>query len=168
MTDTLYETDFVTWTERQAAALREAAGRGSDLPIDWANLAEEIEDVGKEILNKVESLTEQIQIHLLKIACSAFDEPRAHREGEVDEFRSQLARRLRDNHAIRSRFSEISDGQFARSLRRVDRSFKRAGEPEASGTRLLGWKMRGITSAEVLEDGLYPVPEALEFRREPD
>lgn len=168
MTDTLYDTDFHTWTTRQAAALREAASRGSNLPIDWEHLAEEIEDVGSEILNKVESLTEQIQMHLLKIACSAFDQPVAHWIGEVDEFRAQLARQLRNNHAIRSRFSEISAAQFDHSVKRVRRSFRLAGEPHASETRLLGWKLRGITSAEILDDGLYPVPGTQEFRRETD
>ena len=34
-TDSLYEQDFVTWTERQAEALRAAARHGSNLPIDW-------------------------------------------------------------------------------------------------------------------------------------
>ena len=37
--DISYESDFVTWTERQAEALRRAAREGSNLPIDWDNLA---------------------------------------------------------------------------------------------------------------------------------
>jgi len=35
----LYDEDFVRWTEEQAAALRQA--KGSNLPLDWENLAEE-------------------------------------------------------------------------------------------------------------------------------
>lgn len=167
-TETLYDTDFALWTERQADALRAAARAGSNLPVDWEHLAEEIEDVGNEVRNKVESLTEQIQSHLLKIACSAFEQPRAHWEGEIDEFRSQLERQLRNNHAIRSQFSDISNHQFLRSVKRVERSFRRDGEPESSKKHLLGWKVRGITAEEVLEDGLYPDPGTLQFRREPD
>jgi hypothetical protein len=41
----LYGEDFVRWTEEQAAALRRA--KGSNLPLDWENLAEEIESSGK-------------------------------------------------------------------------------------------------------------------------
>ena len=37
----LYEDDVVAWAEQQAKALREAAARNSNLPIDWANVAEE-------------------------------------------------------------------------------------------------------------------------------
>jgi hypothetical protein len=49
----LYDQDFVRWTEEQAAALRRAkslppaAPRGSNLLLDWENLAEEIESLGK-------------------------------------------------------------------------------------------------------------------------
>ncbi|MBV9018118.1 MAG: DUF29 family protein, partial [Alphaproteobacteria bacterium] len=37
---TLYDEDFVAWTEQQAEALR-SAGRGrTNQPLDWENLAE--------------------------------------------------------------------------------------------------------------------------------
>jgi hypothetical protein len=39
----LYEADFFRWTEEQAAALRENRSAG----IDWDNLAEEIETLGR-------------------------------------------------------------------------------------------------------------------------
>jgi hypothetical protein len=42
----LYEEDFVRWTEQQSRALPEAAGVGTNLPLDWENLAEEIESLG--------------------------------------------------------------------------------------------------------------------------
>jgi len=41
----LYEEDFVRWTEQQSSALRDAAGVGLNLPLDWGNLAEEIESL---------------------------------------------------------------------------------------------------------------------------
>ena len=44
---TLYDEDFVAWAEQQAAALRAAARGGSNQQLDWENLAEEIEDLGK-------------------------------------------------------------------------------------------------------------------------
>ena len=42
----LYDRDFLRWTEQQATALRHAA-KDSNLPLDWENLAEEIESLGK-------------------------------------------------------------------------------------------------------------------------
>ena len=43
----LYEEDFVRWTEQQSRALREAAGVGTNLPLDWENLAEEGRELGR-------------------------------------------------------------------------------------------------------------------------
>jgi Domain of unknown function DUF29 len=43
----LYERDFVAWTEEQAARIRAAAGTQLNLPIDWENVAEEIESLGR-------------------------------------------------------------------------------------------------------------------------
>ena len=40
-----YETDPVAWAEHQAAALRRAAAAGSNLPIDFEHLAEEVEEL---------------------------------------------------------------------------------------------------------------------------
>ena len=42
-----YEDDLLLWTQEQASVLREADGRGIDLPLDWDNLAEEIEGLGR-------------------------------------------------------------------------------------------------------------------------
>jgi hypothetical protein len=42
----IYDLDFVGWTEQQAEALRTAARGGSNQVVDWQNLAEEIEGLG--------------------------------------------------------------------------------------------------------------------------
>jgi hypothetical protein len=39
----LYDRDFFLWTQEQSAALRQA--KDSNLPLDWENLAEEIESL---------------------------------------------------------------------------------------------------------------------------
>ena len=41
----LYDRDFFLWTQEQSGALRQA--KDSNLPLDWENLAEEIESLGK-------------------------------------------------------------------------------------------------------------------------
>ena len=58
MTDlkTLYERDTVAWSEQQAAALQRPAARGgSNQPLDWENLAEEIEDLAKSLRLRLRS-----------------------------------------------------------------------------------------------------------------
>jgi hypothetical protein len=46
-TDQGYDTDLALWCESQARALRDAGQAGTNLPIDWENVAAEIEALGK-------------------------------------------------------------------------------------------------------------------------
>ncbi len=57
-----YDTDFFEWTQHQAAAL--AAGHVSEL--DLANLAEEIESLGKRDRRGLRSRLKVLVMHLLK------------------------------------------------------------------------------------------------------
>lgn len=72
----LYEEDFVRWTEQQSTALREAAGVGTNLPLDWENLAEEIESLGRSQRHEVRSRIAVIIEHLLKLEHSHAIDPR--------------------------------------------------------------------------------------------
>jgi hypothetical protein len=57
----IYDEDFLLWTEEQAAALRRA--KGSDLTLDWENLAEEIESLGKSDRRELRSQITRILRH---------------------------------------------------------------------------------------------------------
>jgi hypothetical protein len=59
---TLYDTDFVRWSDQQAAALR--ARRFDELDID--NLAEEVETLGRSDRRALRNRIEVIIEHLLK------------------------------------------------------------------------------------------------------
>ena len=71
MTD-LYDADILEWSERQAALLRRVAAgeRVNDTNLDWHNIAEEIESVGRSELRAVESHLIQALLHDLK--CEAW------------------------------------------------------------------------------------------------
>src|SRR5690242_600857 len=64
----LYDQDFVTWAEQQAKAIRRAAAErvNTSEPIDWENVAEEIESLGKEQLHRLDSAYVVLLHHLLK------------------------------------------------------------------------------------------------------
>lgn len=163
--DTLNEhDDFVTWTERQADAPREAGRHGANLPLDWNRLAEEIEDLGTEVRHKVQSLAFQIQVHLLKIACSPATDEHPHWMGEIDQVRQQLDRQLRDNDVLRQHFDELSAAETAGAVTAVERTFRTFGETSAL-PQLSAWKLRGMRASEVLGDG-FPEPGSLMFRPE--
>src|SRR5262249_9612563 len=73
MTDpikTLYDEDFLVWSRQQAKALRSAARGSSNQTLDWQNLAEEIEDLGKRERRELASRVSTIIEHLIKLARS--------------------------------------------------------------------------------------------------
>ncbi|MBK1669172.1 hypothetical protein CKO28_14135 [Rhodovibrio sodomensis] len=77
--DDLYERDFFAWTQDQAARLR---ALGGDNRFDAERVAEEIEDLGASARRAVESHLLNMLVHLLKLAHSPADQPRA---GWIDE-----------------------------------------------------------------------------------
>lgn len=67
MPDGLYERDILVWSDQQAGLLRRlAAGERVNASIDWDNVIEELESVGRAQLQACESLLVQAMVHLLK------------------------------------------------------------------------------------------------------
>jgi hypothetical protein len=58
----LYEHDFYTWSIQQAELLR----KKDYTQVDWDNLIEEIEDLGRNEYRALVSAVEQLTLHLLK------------------------------------------------------------------------------------------------------
>ncbi len=66
MPDGLYEQDILTWSEQQAALLRRLArGERVNAAMDWDNLIEEMEAVGRNELRACGSNLYQALIYLL-------------------------------------------------------------------------------------------------------
>lgn len=85
---TLYEIDDSLWLEETIERLK--ARKFEEL--DLENLIEELEDLGSEKKHRVESLLRQIIIHLLLIEywITEREYNQAHRESEIDTFRTDL------------------------------------------------------------------------------
>ncbi len=66
----VYETDILEWSEHQAALLRRAAAGERVNDIDWPNIIEEIESVGRSELRAVESHLVQALLH--DLTCEAW------------------------------------------------------------------------------------------------
>ena len=67
MPDDLYGRDILVWAETQAGLLRRLRdGERIDAAVDWPNLIEEVEDLGRAELHAVESLLLQALVRLLK------------------------------------------------------------------------------------------------------
>lgn len=103
-----YDTDFLAWTEEQARLLREAARERINTPIDWENVAEEIESMGRSELRAVESALVRVIEHLLKLEYSPAADPRGDWKVSVLEHRDRVARDLSASPSLRGRI-DIAD-----------------------------------------------------------
>jgi hypothetical protein len=90
----LYEGDILLWSQQQANVLRRlAAGERVNDQVDWENVIEEIESVGKEQLHAVESLLLQALIHMLKAEAWPLSRDAPTWRADAIMFRGQAARR---------------------------------------------------------------------------
>ena len=86
MSGKLYDTDVFAWSAEQAELLRRLARGERVNGLDWENLIEEIEDVGRSERNAVESLLRQSLVHLLKLCGWPGSEAAEHWRDEVLSF----------------------------------------------------------------------------------
>lgn len=138
----LYEHDFITWTEQQAKALREAARHPSNLGLDWERLAEEIEDLGKSYRRALASYVRTVIEHLLKLEFSPAIEPRRGWTETVLRARAEIEAWLEDEPGLRPRLPAI-----------IEQERPRAAKLAAKGLLGFGEKTAGLQ--ERLRGGLY-------------
>jgi hypothetical protein len=89
----LYDDDILAWSERQAALLHRRA-RGeliNETDLDWANIAEEIEDVGRSELRSCRSLLRQALRHMLKAEAWPLSRDAPTWRADAIDFRHQAA-----------------------------------------------------------------------------
>ena len=131
----LYETDFFRWTQEQAALLRQVPGERINLPIDWRNTADEIEDMGRRDLHSLHSRIRLILEHLLKLEHSPAVDPRANWIGTIDQYRDEIEDVLRESPSLRHRLAEGWARNYARARRKAVKGLSRDGvRPEAVPT----------------------------------
>jgi len=139
----LYDQDFVRWTEEQAAALRRAkslppaAARGSNLLLDWENLAQEIESLGKSDRRELRSQITRVLRHLLRLEASPAAEPRAGWRATIDEARTEIEGLLEDSPSLRRETQALIKKQIRAAARLAADDLMHHSEPfEAVRARL--------------------------------
>ena len=100
MSRTDYDTDFYAWTQAQAAALRTKDWQAFDL----ANLAEEIESLGKRDRRTLESSLKILLLHLLKWTYQSHERGRRGRSwrSSIANARDAIEHVLRDSPSLRA------------------------------------------------------------------
>jgi hypothetical protein len=98
-----YDTDLLLWSEHQAALLRRAAtGERVNDQVDWENVAEEIESLGKSDRRELTNRIRVILIHLIKLQASPATAPRPGWHETIIEQRAEIRTLLEDSPSLRA------------------------------------------------------------------
>ncbi len=104
-----YEEDFFLWSQEQAAALREAAVARTNLPIDFEQIAEEIDDLGRSSKTAIRNLCKQVIVHRLKLDHSPALYPRNSWAHEITNFQTDIALIVSDSPSLRQFLPRLID-----------------------------------------------------------
>ncbi|MCG9893105.1 MAG: DUF29 domain-containing protein [Thermosynechococcaceae cyanobacterium MS004] len=111
VTKTLYEADFVQWSDRTAQLLREH--RFADLDLD--HLIEEIEDLGNRHRDALESQLTRLLMHLLK-----YEFQPEHRSSSwlasIKESRKQIKRLCRRYPSLKPYLEQCWEGCYVDAI----------------------------------------------------
>jgi hypothetical protein len=91
-----YEADFFAWTQEQARLLRDRDARG----LDWENLAEEIDSMGRRDRRELEGRLRLILHHLLKWRAQPGLRGRSW-QSTLREQRRQVEKLLKESPSLR-------------------------------------------------------------------
>ena len=147
-TNGLHDQDFLLWTKEQATALRRAAD--SNLPLDWENLAEEIESSGASQRAELNSQVRRVLRHLFKLEASPAVDPRAGWRATVRDARVEIEDLLETSPSLRREIDAVSKRQSTTAAKLAAHDLEDHGEPaDAVWARL---EKGGFTAEQVLGD----------------
>ena len=142
---TIYQADFVAWTQDQARRLRAAAEARVNLPLDFENIAEELEDMGRSQADALNSALTRILEHLLKLEYSSATAPRDGWEESVNEHRDRASRALVTSLSLRTHI-DLEDA-YRRGRAFAARSLARDG----------------VAASQLAADCPYPLERVLDI-----
>ncbi len=126
----LYDDDIVTWAEEQAAAVRALAERPElSNALDWENVAEEIEGVGRSVIQGVESMLSLVLIHLIKYISAPMAQSTGSWRTEVVIFQATARRSYKA--AMRQRIDW--DDLWSTAVKAADVSLRSFGDRLVDG-----------------------------------
>jgi hypothetical protein len=106
--------DFYGWLLEQAAALQ----RLRPDSLDWQNLAEELESMGRSEENGLESYLVVLLKHLLKCRCQPSKKTSSW-EASVENSRERIARLLKRSPGLKAKIDEIFLGAYSLARRKA-------------------------------------------------
>lgn len=146
----LYEEDTAAWSEDQAAALRAAARGGSNQALDWDNLAEEIESLGKSLRLGLRSQISRIIQHHVKLSHSPAIDPRKGWRRTIRQARMESRQILSDSPSLKREIPRLIDEETGHAVELAIRDMEEYDEVDRAGLPLL--RKVVFTEEQVLGD----------------
>jgi uncharacterized protein DUF29 len=115
--DRSYDGDLALWAADQARALRQASKAGTNQPIDWENVAEEIESLGKSQGRDLASRVATILLHLIKLQASPAGYPRTGWRATIQRERDEIESVLADSPSLRPTVPAVIEATLGRARR---------------------------------------------------
>jgi hypothetical protein len=109
---TRYDADFAGWSAEQATQLRRLKPAG----LDWNNLAEEIESLGRSDRRAIGSALKVVLEHLIKWRFQP-DKRSSSWRRSIDEHRDRISRILEDSPSLRNVPGEALAAEYRRARR---------------------------------------------------
>ena len=112
-----YERDYYGWIQHNVLAIRE--GRLKD--VDWADVAEELEDIGKRERRALRSRLARLQAHLLKWSY----QPERRRSSEhswratIEHARDSARELIEENPSLKPQLQELLSKAYRDALAQV-------------------------------------------------
>jgi hypothetical protein len=149
-----YDTDVAAWAAEQAEKLRDAARTGTNLPLDWEHIAEEIESVGVSQRTALRSQIFRILRHLLKLQFSPASDPRSGWRNSIRDGRKQVDDLLTDSPSLRSQVEPVLAQEMSKAGKRAIEDMREHGE--VGGDTEAALRAARYTPEQVLGDWFPP------------
>jgi hypothetical protein len=111
---TLYKTDYLQWLESTIEKLHDQDYKN----VDWENLVEEIQDMGKSERRSLESNLIVVLLHLLKWQYQS-ERRSGSWEGSIIEHRRRIKKSLQESPSLKSYLISILAECYAESLKQA-------------------------------------------------
>jgi hypothetical protein len=148
----LYETDFVAWAREQA----DLARCGSVNSLDLANIAEELESMGRSEHRALASQIERLMAHLLKWRYQPGRRGRSWR-WSIRDSRTQIERLLADSPSLAGELPRLIEAEWPRACRWASDACRWASDETRIARRAFPadcpWSQAELLDPDFLPDG---------------
>ena len=124
--------------------------------LDWENLAEEVEDLGRSVRHQLRSQLTRIQRHLIKLGHSPARNTRRGWRESVREARAEIETLLNENPSLKNDLDRFTAEQLPQAIKLA--SLDLEDYRELNATRRTSVYAAFFTEDEILSDWFPPEP----------